>query len=52
MLKSTSTSMIVIGVLAIIAGIVALAWPGVTVLALVIIFAVYAFSDAVLQGTR
>jgi uncharacterized membrane protein HdeD (DUF308 family) len=52
MLKSTSTSMIVIGVLAIIAGIVALAWPGVTVLALVIIFAVYAFSDAVVQGTR
>jgi len=52
MLKSTSTSMIVIGVLAIIAGIVALAWPGVTVLALVIIFAVYAFSDAVTQGAR
>ena len=52
MFKSTSTSMILLGVLAIIAGIVALAWPGVTVLALVIIFAVYAFSDAVLQGAR
>jgi len=44
--------MILLGVLAIIAGIVALAWPGITILALVIMFAVYAFSDAVLQGTR
>ena len=54
MLKSTSTStsMIVVGVLAIIAGIVALAWPGVTVLVLVILFAVYAFSAAITQGSR
>lgn len=52
MFKSTSTSMIVVGVLAIIAGIVALAWPGVTVLVLVILFAVYAFSDAFTQGAR
>jgi uncharacterized membrane protein HdeD (DUF308 family) len=52
MLKSSATSMILLGVLAIIAGIVALAWPGITVLVLVIMFAVYAFSDAVLQGTR
>jgi uncharacterized membrane protein HdeD (DUF308 family) len=52
MLKSTSTSMILVGVAAIIAGIIALAWPGVTILALVILFAVYAFSDAVLQGAR
>jgi uncharacterized membrane protein HdeD (DUF308 family) len=52
MFKSTSTSMIVVGVLAIIAGIVALAWPGVTVLVLVILFAVYAFSDAIMQGAR
>ena len=52
MFKSTSTSMIAVGVLAIIAGIVALVWPGVTVLVLVILFAVYAFSDAVLQGAR
>jgi len=44
--------MILLGVLAIIAGIIALAWPGVTILALVILFAVYAFSDAVLQGAR
>jgi uncharacterized membrane protein HdeD (DUF308 family) len=52
MFKSTSTSMILLGVLAIIAGIVALAWPGVTILVLVIMFAVYAFSDAVVQGAR
>jgi uncharacterized membrane protein HdeD (DUF308 family) len=52
MFKSTSTSMIVVGVLALIAGIVALAWPGVTILVLVILFAVYAFSNAFTQGTR
>ena len=52
MFKSTSTSMIWIGIAAIIAGIIALAWPGVTILALVILFAVYAFTDAILQGSR
>jgi len=52
MFKSTSTSLILLGVLAIIAGILALAWPGVTVLALVILFAVYAFIDAGLQAMR
>jgi uncharacterized membrane protein HdeD (DUF308 family) len=52
MLKSTSASLIAIGVLAVIAGILALAWPGITVLALVIMFAVYAFTDAVVQGAR
>jgi uncharacterized membrane protein HdeD (DUF308 family) len=52
MLKSTSTSLILLGVLAIIVGILALAWPGVTVLALVILFAVYAFIDAGLQAVR
>ncbi len=34
MLKSTSTSLILRGVLAIIVGIIALAWPDVTILAL------------------
>jgi uncharacterized membrane protein HdeD (DUF308 family) len=52
MFRSTSTSMILIGVMALIAGIVALAWPGITVLVLVIMFAVYAFSDAVVQAMR
>ena len=52
MLKSTSSYLILLGVLAIIVGIIALAWPGVTVLALVILFAVYAFIDAGLQTMR
>ena len=52
MFKSTSTQLIVLGVLAVIVGIIAIAWPGVTVLALVILFAVYAFMDAGLQMAR
>src|SRR5258708_12008785 len=52
MFKSMSTSLILRGVLAIIVGIIALAWPGVTILALVILFAVYAFIDAGLQAMR
>jgi uncharacterized membrane protein HdeD (DUF308 family) len=52
MLKSSATHLILVGLLAIIAGIVALAWPGITLLVLVIMFAVYAFSDAGLQGAR
>ena len=52
MLKSLSTSLIVRGVLALAVGIMALAWPGVTVLALVIVFAVYAFMAAGLQAMR
>jgi uncharacterized membrane protein HdeD (DUF308 family) len=52
MFKSSSTSLILLGILAIIVGIVAIAWPGVTILALVILFAVYAFIDAGLQGAR
>ena len=52
MFRSTSTSLIVRGVLAIIVGIIAVAWPGVTILALVLLFAVYAFMDAVFEGAR
>ena len=52
MFKSSSTLLILLGVLAIIVGIIALAWPGVTILALVILFAVYAFIDAGLQAMR
>jgi len=50
--KSTSTSLILLGVLAIVVGIIAIAWPRVTILALVILFAVYAFMDAGLQTAR
>src|SRR5271166_6245062 len=52
MLKSLSTSLIVRGILAVIVGIIALAWPSVTVLALVILFAVYAFMAAGLQAVQ
>jgi uncharacterized membrane protein HdeD (DUF308 family) len=51
-LKSSSTSLILLGVLAIIVGIIAIVWPSVTVLALVYLFAIYAFIDAILQGMR
>ena len=49
MFKSSSTSLILLGILAVIVGIVAIAWPGVTILALVILFAVYAFMAGGLQ---
>jgi uncharacterized membrane protein HdeD (DUF308 family) len=52
MFKSKSTSLILLGTLAVIVGILAIAWPGVTILALVILFAVYAFTAAGLQGAR
>jgi len=52
MFKSLSTSLIVRGILAIAVGIIALAWPQVTVLALVIMFAVYAFIAAGLEAVR
>ena len=52
MFKSMSTSLIVRGVLAVIVGVIAIAWPNITVFALVIVFAVYAFMDAVLQMMR
>jgi uncharacterized membrane protein HdeD (DUF308 family) len=52
MLKSASPSLILLGALGVIAGILAIAWPGVTILALVILFAVYAFIGAGLQTMR
>jgi uncharacterized membrane protein HdeD (DUF308 family) len=52
MFKSLSTSLIARGILALAAGVIALAWPSVTVLALVILFALYAFIAAGLQAAR
>ncbi len=52
MFKSTATSLILYGILAIIVGIIAIAWPGVTILALVILFAIYAFIGTGLQAMR
>ena len=50
MVKSLSSSLILRGILAIVVGVLALAWPGITVLALVILFAVYAFMAGGLQA--
>jgi uncharacterized membrane protein HdeD (DUF308 family) len=50
MLKSLSATLILRGLLAVGTGLVAIAWPGVTVLALVVMFAVYAFVSAGLQA--
>src|SRR5262249_11318929 len=52
MFKSTSTSLILLGVLGVIVGVIAIAWPGVTITALVILFAIYAFIGAGLQAMR
>ena len=52
MFKSLSTSLIARGILAVAVGVIALAWPSVTVLALVILFASYAFIAAGLQAAR
>jgi uncharacterized membrane protein HdeD (DUF308 family) len=52
MLKSWFTSLIVRGILAFVVGITAIAWPGVTILALIILFAVYAFMDAGIEAAR
>ena len=47
MLTSSSTSMLWRGAFAVIVGIVTIVWPGITIGAVVLLFAVYAFSDAV-----
>ena len=52
MFKSWSSSLIARGILAFIVGIIAIVWPGVTILALVILFAVYCFIDAGIEATR
>ena len=49
MFKSVGSSAVARGLLALAVGAVALAWPGVTVGAFVIMFAVYAFIDALAQ---
>ena len=52
MTTSVSNSLILRGILAVIVGVLALAWPGVTILALVILFAVYAFMDSGFEALR
>jgi uncharacterized membrane protein HdeD (DUF308 family) len=50
MYRPTPVSSALLGILSIIIGIMALAWPGVTVLALVLLFAVYAFARSFTQA--
>jgi uncharacterized membrane protein HdeD (DUF308 family) len=50
MFNSLGNSLILRGLLALGLGVVAVAWPGVTVLVLVVMFAVYAFLSAGLQA--
>jgi uncharacterized membrane protein HdeD (DUF308 family) len=52
MFKSASTSLLWRGILAIAIGVVSVAWPGITVGALVIVFAAYAFTVAAADGVR
>jgi uncharacterized membrane protein HdeD (DUF308 family) len=44
--------LILLGALSVVVGIIAIAWPSVTILALVILFAIYAFIGAGLQAAR
>jgi uncharacterized membrane protein HdeD (DUF308 family) len=50
MLKSLSNALILRGIVAVALGIIALLWPGVTVLTLVVLFAVTAFIAAAVQA--
>ena len=51
-MRSITGSLIIRGVLALIIGIVAIAWPGVTIGAIVLLFAVYAFLMGIAEATR
>jgi len=52
MFKSVSSSLLWRGLVAIVIGVVSVAWPNVTVGAIVILFAIYAFVSAVATGAR
>ena len=52
MFRSSATSLLWRGLLGLAIGVIAIAWPGVTVGAVVFIFAVAVFTDAVIQITR
>lgn len=52
MVKSQSSALFLRGILALVVGALALAWPGITVYALVVLFAVFAFVAAALQAVR
>src|SRR4051812_30897615 len=51
-MKNLSGALVWRGVLALVVGIIAVAWPGITVGAFVILFAVYAFIGAATEAAR
>ncbi|MDX6517120.1 MAG: hypothetical protein QOH73_2786, partial [Gaiellaceae bacterium] len=51
-MRSPASPLIWRGILAILVGVIAVAWPGITVGAFVILFAVYAFLSAGMQAMR
>jgi uncharacterized membrane protein HdeD (DUF308 family) len=52
MVKSLSSALLWRGLLAVAIGVVSVAWPGITIGALVIVFAAYAFLAAIADGAR
>ena len=50
MLRSLSNKLVLRGVAAVIVGLVAVVWPSITIGAFVILFAAFAFADAIQQG--
>ncbi|MGA7836222.1 MAG: DUF308 domain-containing protein [Acidimicrobiales bacterium] len=52
MFKSLSKSLLWRGILALIIGVIALAWPGITIAALVVIFAIAAFASGFIEISR
>jgi uncharacterized membrane protein HdeD (DUF308 family) len=52
MFKSHSSVFIWRGVLALALGIISIFWPSITIGAIVVLFAVFAFMDAIMQGAR
>jgi uncharacterized membrane protein HdeD (DUF308 family) len=52
MWRDVSNTLIIRGLVAIAIGIIAIVWPDITVDAFVIVFAIFAFTDAIWQGVR
>jgi uncharacterized membrane protein HdeD (DUF308 family) len=51
-MKNLATPIVWRGILAIVVGIIAISWPGITIWAFVILFAVYAFLAAAMEATQ
>ena len=51
-MKSLASPLLWRGILAIVVGVIAVAWPSITIWAFVILFAVYAFIAAAMEAER